>query len=215
MNSETLMHKTGTTNVGIVCKDGIILAADRKVTLGGMIVANKKFEKVIIINEDLAMTMAGLVSDVQLIIKIIRAQVKLDELKRGKKIKVIEAANLLANLVYNNARKFSAIPGVTGFLFGGRDKEGFYLYELGMDGSLNKYDDYTTTGSGMMFATGVLEANYKEDLSVEEGLKLAVKAINASIQRDTASGSGIDVVAITKDGVKKVFSKQLDTKLTL
>ena len=161
MNTEELLHKTGTTNVGIVFKEGIVLAADRKMTLGGMIVSSKKFEKVVMINEDLAMTVAGLVSDVQLITKIIRAQVKLDELRRGKKIKTTEAVSLLSNLVYNNSRKFSAIPGVTGFLVGGRDKEGFYLYELGMDGSLTKFDDYTTTGSGMLFATGVLEANFK------------------------------------------------------
>lgn len=215
MNIEHQLHQTGTTNVGIVCKDGIILAADRKVTLGGMIVSSKKFEKVLIINEDLAITVAGLVSDVQLITKIIRAQIKLDELRRGKKIKASEAANLLANLVYNNARKFSAIPGVTGFLFGGRDKEGFCLYELGMDGSLTKFDDYATTGSGMLFATGVLEANYKEDSSVEEGIKLAVKAVNAAIQRDTGSGSGIDIITITKDGTRKAMSKQLDTRLTV
>lgn len=214
MNTEHQLHQTGTTNVGILCKDGIVLAADRKVTLGGMIVSSKKFEKVLIINEDLAITVAGLVSDVQLITKIIKAQIKLDELRRGKKIKATEAANLLANLVYSNSRKFSAIPGVTGFLFGGRDKDGYYLYELGMDGSLTKFDDYTTTGSGMLFATGVLEANYKEDLSVEDGIKLAIKAVDAAIQRDTGSGSGIDIITITKDGTKKAMSKQLNTRLT-
>jgi len=214
MNTEELLHKTGTTNVGIVFKEGIVLAADRKMTLGGMIVSSKKFEKVVMINEDLAMTVAGLVSDVQLITKIIRAQVKLDELRRGKKIKTTEAVSLLSNLVYNNSRKFSAIPGVTGFLVGGRDKEGFYLYELGMDGSLTKFDDYTTTGSGMLFATGVLEANFKEDLNLDEAIKLAVKAVNAAIQRDTGSGSGIDVLAITKDGVKKVFAKQIDSRIS-
>lgn len=210
---EHKLAKTGTTTVGIVCKDAIILAADRKMTLGGMIVSNKKFEKVIILNEDLALTIAGLVSDVQLLVKLIKAQIKLDELRRGKKVKVKEAANLLSNLVYSNARKFSSIPGVTGFLLGGKDNEGFYLYELGMDGSLTKFDDYATDGSGMLFATGVLEANYKENLSVEEGIKLAVKAVGAAVQRDTASGCGVDVIAITKDGTKKVFSQTLDAKL--
>ena len=125
---KTQLRKTGTTTVGIVCKDAIVLAADRKMTLGGMIVSSKKFRKVITINDNFAMTVAGLVSDIQLLTKLIKAQIKLDELRKGKKIRVSEAANLLANLVYNNARKFSAIPGVTGFLFGGRDKEGFYLY---------------------------------------------------------------------------------------
>lgn len=215
MNEEIQLHKTGTTNVGIVCKDGIVLAADRKVTLGGAIVASKKFQKVIIINKDIVITVAGLVSDIQLITKIIGAQIRLDELRRGKKIKAKEAANMLANLVYANVRKFSTIPGITGFLFGARDDGGYYLYELGMDGSLTRFDDYTTTGSGMVFATGVLEANYKEGLNVEEGVKLAAKALNAAIQRDTASGSGIDIVIIDKDGARHAVSRQIDSTFQL
>src|SRR3989338_3417000 len=213
---EMKLHKTGTTTVGIICKDAVVLAADRKMTLGGMIVSNKKFKKVIIINEDLGLTIAGLVSDVQLLVKLIKAQVKLDELRKGKKLKVKEVANLLANLVYNNARKFSAIPGATGFLLGVRDAEGISLFELGMDGSLTKFDDYVCDGSGMLFATGVLEANYKENMSTEEGIRLAVNAVSAAAQRDTASGCGVDVVAISvKDGSREAFSKQLDTKITI
>ncbi len=205
--------KTGTTTIGLVCKDGVILAADKKVTLGGQIVSSKKFEKVVILNEDMAMTFAGLVSDVQLLTKLIKAQMKLDELRRGKKLKIREAANLLANLVYQNVRKMSMVQGITGFLFSGRDQEGIHLYQLGVDGSLGKYDDYTADGSGMMFAIGVLEAGWRADLSVEEGAKLAIKAVSASMERDTASGGGIDIIAITKDGAKKVFAKQLETKL--
>src|SRR3989338_5538205 len=164
------LKTTGTTTIGLICKDGIVLAADKKMTLGGQIVSSKKFEKIVIINEDLAMTFAGLVSDVQLITKLIKAQIKLDELKKGKKLRVKEVANMLANLVYYNVRKFSTIPGITGFLLGGKDSEGFYLYEMGMDGSLTKFDDYVTDGSGMLFATGVLEANYKEELSIDDGV---------------------------------------------
>lgn len=213
--NDILLHKTGTTTVGIVCKDGIVLAADKKMTLGGMIVSSKKFEKVVIINEDLAVTVAGLVSDIQLLTKLMKAQIKLDELRRGKKLKVKESANLLANLVYQNVRKFSAIPGITGFLLAGKDSDGCYLYELGMDGSLTRFDDYATDGSGMLFATGVLEANYKENISIEDGIKLAVSAINAASQRDVASGFGVDVVTITKEGAKKAFSKQLENRLSV
>jgi len=206
------LMKTGTTTLGMVCKEGIVLAADRKMTLGGQIVSSKKFEKAIILTDDLAMTVAGLVSDVQLITRLIKAQIRLDELKKGKKLRVKEVANMLANLVYANVRKYSTIQGITGFLLGGKDHEGFYLYEMGMDGSLTKFDDYVTDGSGMLFATGVLEANYKEELSIDDGVKLAIKAVSASMQRDTASEAGMDVITITKEGTKRVFSKQLDNK---
>ena len=210
---EPMIFKTGTTTVGMVAKEGIILAADKKMTLGGQIVSSKKMEKVIILNEDLALTVAGNVSDVQLLVKLIKAQVKLEELRKGKKMKVREVANLLASLVYNNIRRPSMIPGITGFIIGGRDKEGFHLFQLGIDGSVTLYDDYVTDGSGMMFATGVLEAGYELGLSVEEGVKLAIKAVTASMERDTASGSGIDVVTITKDGTRKVVAKLLEMKL--
>ena len=208
-----MLFKTGTTTLGMVCKDGIVLAADKKMTLGGQIVSSKKFEKVLILNDQMAITFAGLVSDVQLLVKLIKAQLRLEELRKGKKVKIKEAANMLGNLVYNNVRKMSMIAGITGFLFAGVDMEGFHLYQLGADGSIAKYDDFVTDGSGMMYATGVLEGNYKKDLSVDEGIQLAVKAISASMERDTASGGGLDVVIITKDGTKKAMSKQLETKL--
>ncbi|MBS3152598.1 proteasome subunit beta [Candidatus Woesearchaeota archaeon] len=215
MVDEHKLHKTGTTTVGVVCKDGVVLGADRKITMGGQIVSNKKFEKVIILTDDFAITVAGLLSDIQLLTKLFKAQMKLDELRKNKKVNTKEAANMLANLVYSNVRKFSTIEGITGFLFGGRDISGFHLYEIGMDGALSKFDDYTADGSGMFFATGVLEAGYKENMSVDDGIKLVVSALNAAIQRDTASGAGCDVITITKEGTKKAFFKQLDTKLTM
>lgn len=205
--------KTGTTTIGIVCKDGVILAADKKMTFGGMIVASTKTEKVLIINEDFAVTTAGNVSDIQLFVKLLKAQVKLDELRKNKKLKTKEIANFLASIMYSSARQF--VPSITGFLLAGRDSEGTHLYELGADGTVIEYEEFVSDGSGMMFATGVLEAGWKKDIPLDEGIKLAVKAVSASMQRDTASGGGIDVVTITKDGVKKVLTKQLDTKLTL
>ena len=204
--------KTGTTNIGIVCKDGIVLAADRRVTMGYMI-AGKKFEKIILLNNDIAITVAGTVSDVQLLSKIIKAQLSLDAIRRNKKPSVKEAANLLGGLVYNNIRKFSVIPGITGFLMGGRDERGYHLYIIEVDGSVMEYDDYFSDGSGSVFALGVLESSYNKEINLDEGIKLAIKALNAALQRDIASGSGYDIVTISKDGAKKVLEKEL--KLTL
>ena len=87
--------KTGTTIVGLKCKDGVILAADKRMTLGGQIIAHRRFEKVVILNDNIALCIAGGVSDIQLLIKIIKAQLKLDELRRSKKLDVKSSANLL------------------------------------------------------------------------------------------------------------------------
>ena len=204
--------KTGTTTVGILCKDGIVLAADKRAT-AGYLIANKKFDKIISITDSIAVTVAGVVSDVQLLAKYIKAELKLKEIRTNRGTMVREAANLLAVMVYNNIRKMSLIPGISHFVLGGKDDTGFYLYDLSPDGSIAEIDDYVSSGSGSVMAYGVLETLYAKNMSVDEGIKLAVKAVNAAVQRDIASGNGIDVVTITKDGVKKAFSREINTRI--
>jgi len=207
--------KSGTTTVGMVCKDGVILAADKRATAGNLIVT-KHIDKIYEINEDLAITMAGTVSDAQLLAKLVKAEVKLKEIRTGRKITVKEAANLLGGMVYANIRKMSLIPGVSHFVLGGKDENGTEVWDLFADGSVTKVDDYISSGSGSVMAYGVLETLYKKDITIEDGVKLVVKSINAALQRDSASGGGIDVIAITpKDGIKRVLKKELDVKLEI
>ncbi len=204
--------KTGTTTVGLVCKDAIILAADKRAT-AGYIKVDSKVEKVRIVTPNIAITIAGTVSDVQLMEKLLRAELKLKEIKTNREPTTKEAANLLAGMTYHNIRKFSSIPGISHFLIAGADKEGIHLYDIFPDGSLSEVDSYVTSGSGMVFALGVFETLYKKNMSKEEGIKLAIKAVNAALQRDIASGDGIDIVEITKDGAKKIQTQQLDYAL--
>ena len=194
-----------------MCKDGIILAADKRVTAG--YVANKRFRKILRLADNIAVTVAGSVSEVQLLARLIQAELRLKDLQTKRITNVKEAANLLAGMVFSNFRRMSMMPAINGFLLGGKDDEGFYAYEIGIDGSIMKVDEFTSDGSGSFFAIGVLEAEYKKDLSVDEGVRLATRAINAAIQRDTATGNGIDVVAITNAGVKTVLEKELIVRL--
>src|SRR3989338_9030108 len=207
-----LFNKTGTTTIALLCKDGMVLAADKRMTMGYMI-AGRKFEKISILNEDVALTMAGLVSDAQFFTKIIKAQLRLDTIRRGKKPNTKEIANLIGSLVYGNIRKFSTIPGIVGFMLAGRDDRGYHLYDIGVDGSVNEQEEYYCEGSGSEFALGVLEAGYNKDLNVDEGIKLGLKALNSALQRDVASGSGYDIVTITKDGAKKILEKEIKFSL--
>lgn len=213
--SEELKLKKGTTTVGIVCKDGIVLAADKRAS-AGYLVANKDEQKVVQISDNIAVTTAGLVSDIQLITKLMRAEISLKKIRTSKDPTVKEAANLMASIVYANIRKFSTFQSIVGFLMAGKDNsKGFSLYEIGIDGSLTKSDEYLTDGSGMMVALGVLESNYKKGLSIDEGIKLAVRTINAAIQRDTPTGNGIDVFTITSKGVEKAFTKKVDMTINV
>ncbi|MBU1875503.1 MAG: proteasome subunit beta, partial [Nanoarchaeota archaeon] len=188
--------KTGTTTIGIVCKDGIILAADKRATAGHMIV-DKRAEKVHVISDDFAVTIAGTVSDAQLMIKLIKAELKLKEVRTYKRPTAKEAANLLGGLLYSNIRRMSMLPGIAHFLLAGKDVSGVYLYDLFPDGSVTKIKDFISSGSGSVFAYGVLETHYDPEMTTKEAVSLAVKAVNTALQRDSASGNGIDVVVVT------------------
>ncbi|MBL7147909.1 MAG: proteasome subunit beta [Nanoarchaeota archaeon] len=209
---EKNIKNLGTTTIGIVCKDGIVLAADKRATAGNLIM-DRKTEKIHNISDDMVVTEAGNASDAQLLIKIIKAQIKLDYMRIGKPLTVKETANLLAGMLYNNLRKMSMMPGIAHFILGGKDRYGFHLYDLFPDGTVTKYQDFVSSGSGSVMAYGVLETLYKKDIFVNDGVKLVIKGINAAIKRDNYSGDGIDVVTITKEGVKRVYKKELDYEL--
>ena len=211
MNEQFKMNeqlKTGTTTLGLVCTGGIVLAADMRATAGHMIV-DKRAEKVHVISDEFALTIAGGVSDAQLLIKLIRAELKLKEVRTNKKPTAKEAANLLGGLLYSNIRRMSMLPGIVHFLLGGKDGSGLYLYDLFPDGSVTKIRDFVSSGSGSVFAYGVLETQYRPEMTTDEAVKLAVKAVNTALQRDSASGNGIDVVIINNKGIKRVMHKEL------
>lgn len=202
--------KTGTTTLAIKCKDGIVLAADKRATAGNFI-ANKRVDKIYEVTSNMALTTAGSVSDIQLLTKLIKAELRLKSIRTGRKPNVKESANLLAGMVYQNIRQFSAIPGISQFIFAGHDRSGFYIYDIYPDGSLTEDEDFISSGSGSVMAYGVLETQYEKNMSVDQGMKLALKAINAALQRDSASGNGIDIVVIDESGVKKILTKELNT----
>ncbi|PIN87181.1 proteasome subunit beta [Candidatus Woesearchaeota archaeon CG10_big_fil_rev_8_21_14_0_10_44_13] len=211
---EKNVTKTGTTTVGLICKDGIILAADKRATMGHFI-AGKKMDKIFQIDDSIGITIAGLVSDAQLLVKLIKAELRLKKVRTDRVIEVKEAVNLLAGMTYENIRRMSMVPGIVGFLLGGKDKHGYHLYNIDVSGGITEEDEYTSDGSGSVFAYGVFETLYKKDMSMDEGIKLAVKAVNAALQRDSASGSGIDVITITDKGYQKIMTKEIKTKIEM
>ena len=104
------------------------------------------------------------------------------------------------------------MPGISHFILGGRDASGYHFFDIFPDGSVTEADNWIASGSGSEMVYGVMESMYKKGLSVEEGTKLSLRALNAALQRDSASGEGVDVVTVTKDGVKRVVSKELQIK---
>jgi proteasome beta subunit len=203
--------KTGTTILGIVCRDGVVMAADRQVTAGGRIVMSKNTQKVIKINDYLVVSWTGGAADAQRLGKLISAELRLKELRSKSRPTIKQAASLTATISYSQIRQPSMIPNIVGTLIGGFNEDGSVeLYTIEPAGGVYRVEEYDANfGSGMPYVLGLLERQYKKDMTVKEGAELAVEAIKSSTQRDVGSGYGIDVFVITKDGIKKVVEQEI------
>lgn len=196
-NSQTAKaqtFKTGTTTVGLTCKDAVVLGTDKRASMG-YFVASKTAEKLHKIQEHLYMTIAGSVADAQYLIDILKAETTLYQLEKGKPIPVKAAGKLLSNILYRH----KMFPFQVGLILGGvTQEEGPVLLDIGAYGSILP-EKFCAIGSGQNFSYGVLEAKYKDGLSTEEGKKIVKQAVTSSIIRDMASGNGIDLCIVYAD----------------
>lgn len=202
--------KSGTTIVGIVCKEGIVMAADRQSTAGN-IVMDKDAQKIRLVNSYLAFAGTGLVADIQRSAKLAAAELKLKELRTRARPSVRNGASLLSMLIYESVRQPTMMQFMVGSLVGGVNEDGTTeLYSIDPAGGIKKIEDYDANfGSGMPFVLGLLERQYRPNMNVKEGIELALEAVKSSTQRDTGSGHGIDIFTITKEGIKKVVDQDI------
>ncbi|MFX1256727.1 MAG: proteasome subunit beta [Promethearchaeota archaeon] len=189
----------GACGVAIKCKDGVVLGNDRRATWG-YTVTNKSTKKVFKITDYIGLSAYGLIGDFQILVKILRAQANLYKLDVDIRISTKSMAKLISNYLYS--RKM--FPLLTNLVVAGVDKDEPKLYVIDAIGSLMP-EDYGTAGTGMLLSIGILEAEYKPDMSVEAGEILVEKTIKAAIKRDAMSGNGIDLLTITKEGAKEKF----------
>ena len=195
--------KTGTTTLGIVCKEGVVIATETRATMGTLI-AHKATKKLYQIDEHLALATAGLVGDLQVLARYLNAEANLYRLKRDSKMPVKSAATLMSNIL--NQRKF--YPYYVQLILGGFDESGGHVYSLDAAGGAIP-DKYTAGGSGSPYVFGVLEDSYCDNLSTDEGVDIAIRAITAAKNRDSASGGFINVAVITKDGFKELTQEDI------
>ena len=201
------VKKTGTTTLGMVCKNGVVIATEQRATMGTLI-AHKTTKKLYKIDEHLALATAGLVGDLQTLARYLNAEANLYRLKRDSKMPVKSAATLMANIM--NQRKFA--PYYVQLILGGFDNTGGYIYALDAAGGAIP-DKYTSAGSGSPYVYGVLEDNYKDDLSTDEGVDIAIRAITAAMNRDSASGGMISVAVIDTNGFKEIPEDEVKKRM--
>jgi proteasome beta subunit len=200
------VRETGTTTVGLICKDGVVLAAEKKSTMG-YLVASKESEKILPVADHIAMTIAGVSGDAQTLARYMRAELKLFELQNQRKISVKGASTLLSNILQGS----KYFPFFVQLILAGYD-EGPAIFSLDAIGGWEEEKKFFSTGSGSPIALGVLEDSYKDDISIEDGKKIAIRAIKAAIERDIGSGGrGIDVAVITKEGIKIAKYESLES----
>lgn len=199
--------KKGTTTIGMVCKEGVVMATEMRATMGTLI-AHKTTQKLFKIDDNLGLTVAGVVGDAQTLARYITAEVELYKLKRGQQMTVKSAATMASNILAGS--RF--YPYYVGLILGGIDRDGGHVYSLDMVGGAIP-DDYVTTGSGSPYVYGVLEDHFEKGLTVSDGMDLAIRALHASMKRDSASGDGYSVAAITKEGFATLDEKEVQKRL--
>lgn len=204
INSDVINRLTlkGTTTIGVVCKDGVILASDTRVTMG-YYVAHKHGKKVYEIDNHLAMTIAGSVADAQRAVDVLTTNAKLYKIELGRPLPVSSAARLLANLLFS-ARY---VPLLAQVLVGGVDDSGPHVFSIDPFGSLTE-EKCVSTGSGSPVAYGILEDKYREGAPIKEMLPVIVKAVNAAMKRDSASGDSFNVALIDARGYRDLTEKE-------
>jgi proteasome beta subunit len=191
---------TGTTTLGIVCKDGIILATDTRATMGTFIAA-KRAKKVFQITDHLAMTIAGGVAVAQKVVDILRANSTLFSIDFDRPMSVSAAARLVSNILFSNREAGAPLP--LQLLIGGVDGSGPHLFSLDPYGSLTE-EKCVSTGSGSPVAYGVLEDEYQENRRIKEMIPVVVRAVNSAMKRDSASGDSFDVALVTEEGYREL-----------
>lgn len=185
----------GTTTIGIICSDGIVLATEKRVTMGHFI-ASQDAKKVHQIDKTIGMTMAGSVGDAQRLIKWAKMETNSYKLQNDETITVKAISNILANILNNTKSN----PYNVSLIVGGIDKTGAKLYSLDSIGGLVEELSFVSTGSGSSFAYSILEDQYKKNISINDGIKIAVRALSMSMKRDSASGGKINIVKINEKG---------------
>ena len=189
-SDEEAVNETGTTTIGISTTDGVVVATDMRASLGGRFVSNKNVQKVEQIHPTAALTLVGSVGGAQSFIRSLRAEVNLYEARRGEDMSMQALSTLTSNLLRSGAF-FIVQP-----ILGGVDSEGGHVYSIDALGGMSE-EEYTVSGSGSQYALGVLEQDYHDELTVDEAKTVAARAIKSAVERDLASGNGINMAVVT------------------
>ncbi len=199
----------GTTTIGIICKDGVVMGADSRATMDTFI-ASSEAVKVYRIDDQLGMTIAGSVAFAEYLVKVLKVQNEFYKMTEGKPLSPGAAASLLSMVLQENANPYLLELTAVQLIVGGLNKDVPELYDLDPLGGISKESKFFSSGSGSLTALGYLESIFVPDMSVDDAAKHTVKALKIAMKRDSATGDNIKVVAITKKGFKEYSKEEIE-----
>jgi proteasome beta subunit len=187
----------GATAVGITYNNGVLLASERRVSYGNFVV-NKNTKKTFTVTDHVGAACAGMVADMDVLVRQVSALSKIRRLETRRDVQPNSVAKLMSVIMFE--RRY--FPLLTQVIVGGINSQP-EIYTLDPLGSVLP-DRYAAVGTGAEMALGVMDADFSDKLDEEKATALALRAIRSSIQRDSASGDGIDLLIINKDGKKEI-----------
>src|SRR5712692_11713653 len=190
-------YMPGATTVGVVCKDGVLLASERRYSYGTFVMS-KTAKKIFKITDNIGVACAGIIGDMQVLSREVLAYMNIYRFERGREATVKNAAKVMVN-VLSSRRMF---PYLAQTIIAGVDDGKPDLYVLDPIGSVLG-DKFAAVGTGAEVAMGVLEAEYRDGLSVEEARPIVMRAVRSALARDISSGDAIDLMTITHNGLKE------------
>ena len=197
----------GTTTVGLVCSDGVVLATDTRVTAGGFI-AHKRGKKLLRIDDNIAMTISGGVADAQNVVDTLKYYANLYRIERGRLMPVRAAAQVVSNVLFSSR----LYPFIADVIVGGVDPKGGSIFNVDFFGSMNQ-EKVVATGSGSPVAYGILESEYKEGMTAAKSYPIAAKAIITATKRNVATGDHFDIAVLDKAGFREIPEQEKEKLL--
>lgn len=201
----------GTTTVAMTCSDGVVLCTDTRVTAGYLYIAHRRGKKMYMIDKHVGVTIAGTVADAQNVVDTLKYYANIYRLENRAPIPVKSLARIAANIFFSQR----VYPMIADFLICGVDAEGPAIYSVDFFGA-NTRETAVSTGSGSPVAYGIIEDEYKKDLSVEQVIPIAIKAVSAAIKRNAGTGDGFDVAVVTSEtGFRELTKEEKNKQLLL
>jgi proteasome beta subunit len=205
MKTDYTKYLKGTTTIGLVCSDGVVIGGDTRATAGN-IIASTEARKVFKIDSNLGLTIAGGVGDAQEIIRIIKAQNEIYKMNEGRPLSPKSATSLLSIIFQQN----KMMPYFVWNLVAGIDGDEPQLYSLDYMGGMTEESKFASVGSGSETALGYIEDAYKKGMTTKDAVKVVAKALSIAMRRDSATGDNMIVAAITKAGYTEYTGKDLE-----